>query len=394
MAIFMTMNKSKQRLLSEYIIDGVRMEATPRQMLENACGRGTDAGLDLSSEQGAAEPIVDETIDPKPELRAFCVENLPQYTEAVSRCSSSTRIVPEYSASLSRGEVARALIEAIWRIGSFKIGDLAIEGHWTWSTDKVGDAAALYHSIEAVCDYADGLGLRLVDYSLDEGPCQFTAHSVLSKDTVGEDIDIEDDTEESFPVDFPYRTQHPQLSSERKCPEQGSSDPGDWYIYIPFDTCNFRLGGSLLSLAMGSEGGTAPEIADPDYFIDCYEVVRELVEDGIVCAGTTVGRGGLMAALDRISGGNATADLGGIVKSYAQKDVVKILFGEIPGVLIQIRDNDYDYIDAELLLQDVAYYPIGRPQRGEKGLRVASSSAVSDILNSLLSSRNACEAED
>lgn len=391
------MNEAKQLLFSEYVIDGVRMEATPGQMLENSCGGGADAGADLISDQPVLEPIVDETIDPKPELRGYSSGQLSQYIDAVSHCDSEPCISREYSAALSKEEVARALIEALWKEGSFKIGDLSIRAHWTWSTDKVGAAAAFYHSVEAVCDYIDALGIGLSDYELGEGECRLRAEAVIAEkghESEEEDFDIVEDTDEAFPVDFPYRTEHPQLGDGRKCPERGGSNEDDWYIYIPLDTCGFRLGGSMLSLATGSEGGTAPEISDPDYFIDCYEVLRELVEDGVITAGTTVGRGGLISALARISGGNATADLGGIVKSYGERDIVKILFGETPGALIQIRDNDYDYLDAELLLQDVAYYPIGHPQKHKGGLKVAASSAVSDILNSLLSSRGAIEGED
>ena len=34
------------------------------------------------------------------------------------------------------------------------------------------------------------------------------------------------------------------------------------------------------------------------------------------------------------------------------------------GAIIQIKDSDYDYVDAEFLLQDIAYYPIGHPVTG------------------------------
>ena len=71
-----------------------------------------------------------------------------------------------------------------------------------------------------------------------------------------------------------------------------------------------------------------------------------------------------------------------------------MLFGEVPGALIEIKDIDFDYVDAEMLLQDVAYYPIGHP--AEKGLWVvvARTSGVSGILRALLAQRDAPEGED
>ena len=73
----------------------------------------------------------------------------------------------------------------------------------------------------------------------------------------------------------------------------------------------------MLSEVTGISGGRAPELIDSDYFIDCYEVVREFVEDGVVVSGVTSCRGGLMNALSELAGANSgiRADLSGIIRS-------------------------------------------------------------------------------
>ena len=71
-----------------------------------------------------------------------------------------------------------------------------------------------------------------------------------------------------------------------------------------------------------------------------------------------------------------------------------MLFGEVPGVIIQIRDIDYDYLDAELLLQDVVWFPLGHPNgRGSLEICNNSSSGIAGIIQSLMSSQ-APEGED
>ena len=87
-------------------------------------------------------------------------------------------------------------------------------------------------------------------------------------------------------------------------------------------------------------------------------------------------------------------DLSGIISSYQEDDTTKILFGEVPGILIQINDSDYDYLDSQLILQDVAYYPIGRPSYDFKGIRFRNGrkADVAGILASLL--EQATEGED
>ena len=80
--------------------------------------------------------------------------------------------------------------------------------------------------------------------------------------------------------------------------------------------------------------------------------------------------------------------------SYQENDATRILFGEIPGVLIQISDNDYDYFDSQMILQDIAYYPLGHPSTSFDGARFSDGNrnTVAEILASLLS--QASEGED
>ena len=61
---------------------------------------------------------------------------------------------------------------------------------------------------------------------------------------------------------------------------------------------------------------------------------------------------------------------------------------------MQISDEDYDYVDSQLLLQDVAYYPLGHPSAENGGLTVTESgkNGVGNILASLLNM--ASEGED
>ena len=130
-----------------------------------------------------------------------------------------------------------------------------------------------------------------------------------------------------------------------------------------------------------------------DYFIDCYEVVRELVEDGIVKSGATVGEGGLLTTLRTMaSSTGADISVGDICRAYSELPL-RVLFSEVPGVILQIADLDYDYIDAELLLQYVAYFPLGHPVPGSTAVTVLSSedSGIHGILKSLL---NTLEGED
>lgn len=82
------------------------------------------------------------------------------------------------------------------------------------------------------------------------------------------------------------------------------------------------------------------------------------------------------------------------MSAYGEDKKLRILFSEIPGAIIQIKDSDYDYVDAEFLLQDIAYYPMGHPATGTGEVNVkAGGSGIANILQSLLGSQTS-EGED
>ncbi len=370
----------KDYLKSGYIIDGVRMDATPQAMIQSAGGRAV-------CPEGEFEPIVDETIDPSPSPGDFRESKALEYLALMQGCPRKFPLT--HPGEYSKACIARALIDTLWQKGHFRLEDLAIATAWKWDMETVGNAAAFYYSVEAVSDYLDSLGVRLRECGFAQAKsCSLSAKASL-EDSPEEEEDYDD--EQLGREEYPLR-RIPKLSVRRKCSPVSTGGPQDWIIFVPFDTCDFRLGGSLLSQVAGTPGGVAPQILDPDYFMDCFEVVRELVEDGIVTAGVTVGDGGILNALCKMMDSTGIEiDLGGMVRSYGESNRLRLLFGEVPGVLLEIRDSDYDYIDAEFLLQDVAYYPLGHPGGGSVRLS-DSAPGITGILQSLMD--DASEGED
>ncbi len=373
------MSEKISALYSSFIIDGVREECTPARLLQPLCDTR------LCASPGAEEACcVDETVDPI--ARSFDMDSadIPRCLEAALAARRSAPLA--YADSYTRFRIASALEDALWKKGAFRLGDLSLLSSWKCDSKTVGGMAAFYRSVTAAADYVDSLGLRFADVSCTRGSA---GGDVAFKVLVTRDSE----TDEFFTQD-PFRSVAPRFSSARACPPTLVPDPQSWIIYIPFDTADFRLGGSLLSQVFGI-GGAPVQITDADCFIDCFEVVREFVEDGLLLSGATVADGGLLTTLSRMAEGSCPveADISAMLHSYQEKHALRLLFAEVPGVIIQIRDADFDYLDAELLLQDVAYFPLGHPATDGTGVRVKSSakSGIQTILESLI--RNA-EGED
>ena len=388
------MKENESALYSHYIIDGLRLDTTPADLLDECMSYGEES----PSFAGPFDDIVDESTEPPLSSRTYRSEDHHEHIARIIGAANADRpfrmLFPDH---FTRLQIAKSLLSRLWSEGHFKLGDLRIWAQWEWNTRPIGNMAAFYESVQSAGEYIYGLGTYIEDYvfieSDEESNVKF--FSWLPETEMTDNLPEEEEREDILFKSSPYESTHPWISEKRKCPSTFVHDPDSRIIYIPFDTCGFKLGGSLLTQSYDDNGGAAPSINEPDYFIDCYEVVRELTEDGFIMSGRTCADGGLAVAAAKMCGeGGMDMDLSGISASYQETDLAKIMFGEIPGVLIQISNENYDYIDSQFLLQDIAYYPVGHPSSGHKGicLKETDKSGVAGILAALLN--QASEGED
>ena len=454
-------------LFSEYIIDGSAMESTPADMLKECMPapiwedfqkkwRCRMDGNGAETLERQPEPAIDETSDRIPVEFSYDRGRAGEYLSAVfgklyGNGFNPDNIDPVHPFSSTRIILAESIIESIWKEGHFSLNNIDMNALWRWDPAPVGNMAAFYTSVEAATGYMYDLGVKLTGADIMETDGRHEASFKVAgvknwlpfngmdeyslQGAAFHDSDIGNFPEDglSGQEESPGEMQEPEekvwIWNTRKCPERiihaqkdfpqeetesgqnqygaaGQGTDSSCLIYIPFDTCPHRLGGSILSDILANGNGNGPEIMDPDYFIDCFEVVRELVEDGIVTAGATVGRGGLMTAVARMAGmggkdggghfSSINLDISGIEQAYIKADAIRILFSEIPGVVMQIRDNDYDYVDSQLLLQDIAYYQLGHPAVSDRPrirLAPAGRTGISAILAALMDGQSS-EGED
>ena len=374
------MAEKAPNLYDAYLIDGIPQALTPAGLLQECTLPGA------LPPKTAAGTVADETVDIAATPFDFRDGEIDAYADAVAALPRPPFPVP-FAAPLTRARVAKALVDAVWMGGHFRLGDLTLKADWRWRDGAIGNQAAFYASVESAAEYIDAVGLRLSEVKVSCGACSVA----FKAETTPEEEACDDD--QSLIGELPFRTANPRISRRRRCPATIQPEASDWLIYIPLDTCDYRLGGSLLAAATGARRGTPPDIGDADYFIDGYEVIRELVEDGIVKAGATVLEGGLMNALQGMAVQNGAAiSVNDICRARGGELKVRVLFGEVPGVVLQIADIDFDYVDAELLLQDIAYYPLGHPTPDQPSVTVLSGgNSLTGILKSLM---NSLEGED
>lgn len=428
----------KSALFSHYVIDGARKEMTPAQMLEE-CMNGGRLVPDLDDQSESFEDILDESVDPEIHTSSDCPTNLEDCLNKVYFARESNDPVSHHTESrLMKLAVAQALVDSVWNPELGLLPNLSLQLDWEWNEEPMGAFASFHSGVSALTSYLFDLNVSVAGASYTPAPHDRLNVKVLpAADAIcDESLDCinllddcstcdcsvsdcsasfipsdernkshpSDEGNKFHPSDERNKYHHFHDEMEASTPTDNHSplamDPSSWLVYVPFDTAVCHLGGSLYCDVIGSTGEPVQDLSDPCYFADCFEVVKEIVHDGVALAGVTVGRGGLLTAMKELCsrGDNPVGvqvNIAGILSLNSELDARSVLFSELPGVIIQVADSDIDYIDSQFLLQDVAYFPLGHPDFTSTNISVRQDgkTGIAVILDSLLGSQTA-EGED
>ncbi|MDQ2657163.1 MAG: phosphoribosylformylglycinamidine synthase subunit PurQ, partial [Bacteroidota bacterium] len=109
-------------------------------------------------------------------------------------------------------------------------------------------------------------------------------------------------------------------------------------IYVDFSNDSFKLGGSSFAQVLNLLGDETPTVSDDTYFARAFDAVQQLIRKGVVLAGHDISEGGLVTALLEMTfpvpGTGINIDL-----TPLGEDIIKVLFSENPGVVIQVSDE-------------------------------------------------------
>ena len=112
------------------------------------------------------------------------------------------------------------------------------------------------------------------------------------------------------------------------------------HIYnIDFSFDSLKLGGSALAQVLNKLGNEVPTVKDVEYFRDAFNTVQEAIEQGWILAGHDFSAGGMITALLEMCFANVEGGLEVNLDSISESDIVKILFAENPGILVQVKDK-------------------------------------------------------
>ena len=240
--------------------------------------------------------------------------------------------------------IAEALTNIVFAPLTDKLSGVSLSANWMWPCKNPGEDARLYKAVEACSDFACELGINI--------PTGKDSLSMTQK--YGND--------KVYSPGTVIISAGAEVSDIKKIVSPVIVNKHNTYIYyIDFSFDTFKLGGSAFAQALNKLGNEVPTVKDTEYFRTTFNTVQELIAKDLVLAGHDISAGGMITALLEMCFGNIEGGLNINLDKIKEKDLIKILFSENPGILIQVRDKK----EVEKLLKEkgIAFARIGKTDK-------------------------------
>uniref|UniRef100_A0AB33JJI5 Phosphoribosylformylglycinamidine synthase n=1 Tax=Prevotella sp. GTC17262 TaxID=3236797 RepID=A0AB33JJI5_9BACT len=251
--------------------------------------------------------------------------------------------------------VAESLTNIIWAPLADGMDSLSLSANWMWPCrSQEGEDARLYAAVKALSDFCCELHINVPTGkdSLSLTQQYPNGEKIISPGTVivssgGEVSDIR-------------KVVSPVLVN----------DKNSSLYHIDFSFDEQRLGGSAFAQSLNKIGDDVPTVKNAEYFTDCFNAIQELIRRGWIMAGHDISAGGLITTLLEMTFANTTGGMRINLYNLGGNDVVKNLFAENPGVVIQVSDEHKADFMAFMDDMGVAFAKIGYPTPNERTLVV------------------------
>ncbi len=249
---------------------------------------------------------------------------------------------PEAGSVLS---VAEALTNIVWAPLAEGMDSLSLSANWMWPCrSQEGEDARLYSAVKALSDFCCDLHINV--------PTGKDSLSLTQQYPGGEKI---------ISPGTVIVSAGGEVSDIRKVVSPVVVNDKNASLYhIDFSFDEQRLGGSAFAQSLGKVGSDVPTVKNAEYFADAFMAVQGLIEKGWIMAGHDISAGGLITTLLEMCFANRTGGLHiNLHDLCTDGDVVKTLFAENPGVVVEISDDHkhdfFEYMEE----QGVGYAKIG-----------------------------------
>ena len=221
----------------------------------------------------------------------------------------------------SNTAIAEALTNIVFAPLEKGLESVSLSANWMWPCNNPGEDARLYEAVQECSDFAISLGINIPtgkdSLSMKQ---KYSDGDVLAPGTV-------------------------IISAAGQCKDISNVvsplalvNGGEIY-YIDFAQDKFHLGGSSFAQSQNCIGNETPSVQDASYFKKAFNAVQDHISSGKISAGHDIGSGGLITTLLELCFPSISLGMNINFSELQETDLVKILFSEKVGVVLQSKEN-------------------------------------------------------
>ncbi|WP_338410550.1 phosphoribosylformylglycinamidine synthase [uncultured Flavobacterium sp.] len=237
----------------------------------------------------------------------------------------------------SRTAIGEALSNIVFAPLKDNLKSVSLSANWMWACKNKGEDARLYEAVEACSVFAIELGINIP----------------TGKDSLS--------MKQKYPNDEVIAPGTVIISAAGNCNnitqvvEPVLQKDGGSIYYINLSQDLYKLGGSSFAQTLNKIGVDVPTITNATFFKKAFNTIQELIKDNQIVAGHDIGSGGLITTLLEMCFSDLNLGASISFDAFAEKDLVKILFSENIGLVLQAK-NDAVF---EQAFEGLEFYKIG-----------------------------------
>lgn len=338
--------------LDDYIQNVLRLEAVAcKDWLTNKVDRSVTGKVAHQQTQGELQlPLADCGVV------ALDYRGRSGIATAIGHAPQAGLADPAAGSVLSVSEALTNLVFAPLADG---LDSVSLSANWMWPCrSQKGEDARLYAAVEALSDFCCALQINV--------PTGKDSLSMTQQYPDGEKI---------ISPGTVIVSAGGEVSDVRKVVRPVVDNNADTTLYhIDFSFDNLHLGGSAFAQTLGKIGSDVPTVKNPEYFRDAFNSVQQLIKEGVILSGHDISAGGLLTCLLEMCFANVEGGLNISLDGFADTDLVKILFAENPGIVVQVSKSNDGAFRSLMDTQGIAYTALGQPT-GERHILVEKDGA-------------------
>ena len=221
----------------------------------------------------------------------------------------------------SNTAIAEALTNIVFAPLEHGLKSISLSANWMWPCNNLGEDARLYDAVQECSDFAISLGINIP----------------TGKDSLS--------MKQKYPDGDVLAPGTVIISAAGQCKDVSniitplaSANGGDIY-YIDFAQDDFHLGGSSFAQSQNRIGRETPSVQNALYFKKAFNAVQDHISNGKITAGHDIGSGGLITTLLELCFPTTSVGMNIEFSELQETDLVKILFSEKVGVVLQSKEN-------------------------------------------------------